>query len=234
MLWQNMHNRNLPHQKLASLVAEQIRAAILSGDYQPGSWLRQQHLADNLGVSQIPVREALKELTVEGLVEHIPYKGARVLAIRVEDVEDLYAQRIFLEGRAAHIAAGRITPAELAQLQQLHQEMGFNQSPEQITNYRRLNRRFHELIYSASRRPYLIRVLNQLWATYPTMLWGNFAQTAVSPLPARDATDQQEHAAIIHALANHDGAAAEQLMQTHIAAVADALLATLQNEREPA
>lgn len=229
-----MHNPNPPHQKLASLVAERIRASILSGDYQPGRWLRQQHLADDLGVSQIPVREALKELTVEGLVEHIPYRGARVLAIQAEDVEDLYAQRIFLEGRAAKIAAEKISPSELDHLRQLHEEMGHHQSPEQITQYRRLNRRFHQLIYTASRRQYLIRVLNQLWATYPTMLWGNFAQTAVSPLPARDATDQQEHAAILHALAAHDAVAAEALMQNHIAAVAEALLATLQSTREAA
>lgn len=227
-----MHKPNLPHRKLASLVAEQIRAAILNGEYQPGSWLRQQHLADVLGVSQIPVREALKELTVEGLVEHIPYKGVRVLATKVEDIEDIYAQRIFLEGRAARLAASQITPEELEHLRQLHAEMQDNLSPEQIAAYRRLNRRFHELIYTASRRQYLIRVLTQLWATYPTMLWGNFAQTAVSPLPARDATDQQEHAAIIHALACHDGAAAEAFMQSHIATVADALLATLQNKRE--
>jgi DNA-binding GntR family transcriptional regulator len=209
------------------MVAEQIRASIFNGDYRPGSWLRQQHLADDLGVSQIPVREALKELTVEGLVEHIPYKGARVLAIKAEDIEDIYAQRIFLEGRAAKIAASRITPEELDQLRQLHQEMLENLSPEQIITYRRLNRRFHELIYTASRRQYLIRVLNQLWATYPTMLWGNFAQTAVSPLPARDATDQEEHAAIIQALANRDGDDAEQQMHAHISAVAAALLATL-------
>lgn len=222
-----MHKQNIPHQKLASLVAEKIRAAILHGEYQPGSWLRQQHLADELGVSQIPVREALKELTVEGLVEHIPYKGARVLEIRGEDIEDIYAQRIFLEGRAARIAANQITPEQLDHLRQLHAEMQDNLSPEQIVSYRRLNRRFHELIYTASRRPYLIRELNQLWATYPTMLWGNFAQTAVSPLPTRDATDQQEHAAIIQALANHDGTAAEQRMQAHIATVAEALLATL-------
>jgi DNA-binding GntR family transcriptional regulator len=205
--------------------------AILSGDYEPGDWLRQQRLAGDLGVSQMPVREALKKLALEGLVEYIPYKGARVLPISLEDVEDLYAQRIFLETRAARMAAARITPSELAELRHTHEQMAASQAAEQLAQYRQLNRRLHELVYTASRRQYLIRTLNQLWAAYPTMLWGNFVQTAVNPLPDRDATDQQEHAAVIDALAAHDGPAAEQAMRVHLSSAAADLLATLRDSR---
>jgi DNA-binding GntR family transcriptional regulator len=217
----------ISHQQLPGMVAERIRAGILEGGYQPGQWLRQQQLAADLGVSQMPVREALKKLALEGLVEYIPYKGARVLAISLEDVEDLYAQRIFLETRAAGIAAAQITPQELAELTELHREMTAQYAAERLAIYRQLNRRFHELVYNASRRQYLIRALNQLWAAYPTMLWGNFAQTAANPLPTRDSTDQQEHEAVLAALAAHDGPAAEEAMRRHLSSVADDLLATL-------
>lgn len=225
-----MSNQNQPHQQLASLVTERIRTSILNGDYQPGQWLRQQHLARDLGVSQIPVREALQKLTVEGLVEHIPYRGTRVLAIGLEEVEDLYAQRSFLEGRAARLAAGRITAQELNDLKNIHQQMETVHEPEEIHRYRLLNRRFHELIYNASRRQYLIRALDQLWATFPTMLWGNFAETALASLPTRNFTDQQEHQAILDALAAGDGPAAERAVQEHINAVAADLLAILQQQ----
>jgi DNA-binding GntR family transcriptional regulator len=219
------------HQQLPTLVAERIRMAILGGDYEPGVWLRQQQLADDLGVSQMPVREALKKLALEGLVEYIPYKGARVLAISLEDVEDLYAQRIFLETRAARLAAEQITASELADLGRLHQEMANHQAAEQITQYRQLNRRFHEVIYAASRRQYLIRTLNQLWAAFPTMLWGNFAQTAAATLPNRDATDQEEHEAILIALTAHDGSAAEWALHNHLSSVAADLLTMLRNSQ---
>ncbi|MFO3797221.1 MAG: GntR family transcriptional regulator, partial [Anaerolineales bacterium] len=82
---------NLTHRQLRNLVADQLRMAILEGRYKPGEWLRQERIAQELNVSQMPVREALKELSAEGLVEHVPYRGTRVLAFSVEDVEDLYA-----------------------------------------------------------------------------------------------------------------------------------------------
>ena len=179
----------------------------------------------------MPVREALKKLALEGLVEYIPYKGARVLAISLEDVEDLYAQRIFLETRAAYIAAAQITPQELAELTELHQEMAARYAADQLAIYRQLNRHFHELVYNASRRQYLIRALNQLWAAYPTMLWGNFAQTAANPLPTRDAADQREHETVLAALAAHDAPAAEEAMRHHLSSVAEDLLATLRDSR---
>ena len=84
------------HRQLRKLVADQIRAAIVDGRFKPGEWLRQERVAQELGVSQMPVREALKELAAEGLIEHVPYRGVRVVALSVEDIEDLYEHRAFL------------------------------------------------------------------------------------------------------------------------------------------
>ncbi|PWH13731.1 MAG: GntR family transcriptional regulator [Anaerolineae bacterium] len=215
------------HRQLRNLVADQLRAAILEGRYRPGEWLRQERLAQELNVSQMPVREALKELAAEGLIEHVPYRGVRVIEFSAEDIEDLYAHRAFLEGRAAAYAAQRITAPELAEIEQIMRSMEQNAAPEKVTIYRQLNRQFHQAIFNASRRDYLIRALSQMWAAFPTMLIGNFAATATHPLPERDATDAAEHQAIFRALQNHQSQEAEAAMRMHILSTARHLLESL-------
>lgn len=214
------------HRQLRKLVAEQVRSAILEGRYKPGEWLRQEKLAQELNVSQMPVREALKELAAEGLIEHVPYRGARVVDISPTDVEDIYSLRAFLESQAAGYAASRITSEELDELKQVQAEIIKNSAPEHLLKYRELNRRFHELIYTASRRPYLIRTLGLLWATFPTMLMGNHPRTASRPLGGRDAIDLQEHADILDALEKRDAKAAARLIKAHIESVQHELVGT--------
>ena len=216
-----------PHRQLRKLVVDKLRSAILNGEIKPGTWLRQERLAQEYQVSQMPVREALKELTAEGLVEHVPYRGVRVIEFSPEDISDLYACRSFIEGLAARAAADVITSAELAQLKELQAQMRAHLQPQVLPEYTELNRRFHRLIFSASRRTYLTRTLNQLWDAFPSMLWGNFARTAGQPLPQRDLADIEEHEAIIEALERHDGAAAEQRVRQHIEESGQHLLSAL-------
>ena len=215
------------HRQLRNFVADQIRTAILGGQFKPGEWLRQEKIAQELNVSQMPVREALKELAAEGLIEHVPYRGVRVIEFSPEDLADLYAHRAFLEGRAAAAAAETILPEELAELKQLQETMEKNLAPEQVTTYRELNRRFHQIIFSASRHEYLIRSLTQMWAAFPTMLIGNYAATADHPLPERDNPDRNEHRAIIEALENRAAPQAEARMQEHILTTGRQLVAFL-------
>jgi DNA-binding GntR family transcriptional regulator len=192
------------HRQLRKLVADQIRTAIFDGRFKPGEWLRQERVAQELGVSQMPVREALKELASEGLIEHVPYRGARVVALSLEDIEDLYEHRAFLESRAAELAAENITAGEIAELKTMLVEME-SLPPEGIAQYRKVNRNFHEKIFHISQREYMIRTLSQMWEAFPTMLIGNFAITAQQPLPQRDLQDQLEHREIVAALESHDG-----------------------------
>jgi len=208
-------------------VEEQLRDSILSGEFEPGTWLRQQRLADELGVSQMPIREALKELAAQGLVEHIPYRGVRVLELSPEDVADLYAHRSFLEGMAARAAAQNVTPELIAELRALQAQMEEHQAPEDLEIYRELNRRFHEVIFTASRRPYLIRTLKQLWETFPTMLWKKFAGVATHSLPERDAGDIPEHCAIVAAFESGDPAQVERAVRQHIETVGGQLTSFL-------
>jgi DNA-binding GntR family transcriptional regulator len=205
-----------PHKQLRHVVADQLRNSILEGHYRPGEWLRQEHLAQELGVSQMPVREALKELTAEGLIEHVPYRGVRVIEFSPDDIEDLYTHRAFLEGKATRLAAQKITAKEISELERLQEQMEQNFARENLATYREINRRFHQVIFTASRRGYLIRTLAQMWAAFPTMLIGNFAITAENPLPNRDAIDSREHRVLIDALKRHDAEASELAMRHHI------------------
>ena len=207
-----MNENTQTHKQLRNVVAERMRTAILEGRYKPGEWMRQERIAQEFGVSQMPVREALKELVSEGLIEHVPYRGARVISFSLEDVQDLYEHRAFLEGLAASIAANLITEAQLEELKGIQTKIEENGTPEQVTRYRELNRQFHQFIFAASGREYLIRTLNQMWAIFPTMLIANFTATAKQPLPQRDHTDNEEHRAIITALEAHDAYLAKKTM----------------------
>jgi DNA-binding GntR family transcriptional regulator len=214
------------HRQLRKLVADQIRTAIFDGRFKPGEWLRQERVAQELGVSQMPVREALKELASEGLIEHVPYRGARVVALSLEDIEDLYEHRAFLESRAAELAAENITAGEIAELKTMLVEME-SLPPEGIAQYRKVNRNFHEKIFHISQREYMIRTLSQMWEAFPTMLIGNFAITAQQPLPQRDLQDQLEHREIVAALESHDGGRAGIAMKTHILSAVHNLIESL-------
>jgi len=212
------------HLQLNKKVSDHIRGAILDGDFQPGEWIRQKRIADELGVSQMPVREALKRLAAEGLVEHIPYRGVRVVTFSIEDIADLYAQRAYLESRAAKAAADWITAKELADLSDLQAQMEQNLNPEKVYEYRDLNRRFHQIIYRSSRRNYLIRTLDQMWLAFPNMLFTHFLQTSSLPLPRKEETDIEEHRLIIARLQKGDGEGAEQIVLQHILASGDAFI----------
>ncbi len=217
------------HKQLRHWVADRLRSQILEGHLKPGEWLRQERIAQEQGVSQMPVREALKQLATEGLVEHVPYRGVRVVEFSPEDVEDLYACRAFIEGMAARHAAAHITDVELAQMEALHHAMVRCDFPGELSEYRELNRRFHSLIFTASRRSYLVRTLAQLWAAFPTMLWSNIPRVAVTSVPERDEPDLAEHAEIVAALMARDPERAERAVRYHIETAGTTLHSAMDN-----
>jgi DNA-binding GntR family transcriptional regulator len=211
-------------------VADRLRSEILEGRRSPGCWLRQESVAREEGVSQTPVREALKQLVAEGLLEHVPYRGIRVVTLSIEDAEDLYASRAVLEPMAARHAAPVITTEELKELASLHERMIACEIPARLKEYRDLNRRFHEAIISASRRPFLTRTLGHLWSAFPTMLWSNVPSVAVVSAPEREDPDAAEHAEIIASLAAHDPERAAAAMKRHVDEAGRTLLAAMRNQ----
>lgn len=220
----------LGHKQLAQRVVDRLRAEILEGRLKPGEWLRQERLAHEHGVSHMPVREALRQLAAEGLVEHIPYRGVRVVQFSVEDVADLYACRSFIEGMAASYAAEKISDDEVAQLERMHTRMVACETPRELPEYRELNRRFHGLIFQASGRSYLVRTLAQLWAAFPTMLWSNIPRIAETSAPGRDEPDAIEHAEIVAAFRAHDGQRAQAAVRRHIESAGRALLEAMRRQ----
>ena len=100
----NQDNLAAP-QLVRDWVEKRLREAILGGLFKPGEWLRQQRVADQLGVSEMPVREALKKLAAEGVVEYLPYRGMRVREYSADDVADIYKVRACMEAMAACAAA---------------------------------------------------------------------------------------------------------------------------------
>jgi len=215
------------HKQLRGWVADRLRADIHEGRIQPGEWLRQERLAQEYGVSQMPVREAFKALVAEGLLEQYPYRGVRVVELSSDDVEDLYATRSFLESRAARAAALNITDEEIRELKEIQTELTTYSQPEQANFYRPLNRNFHQVIADASRRPYLIRALNQMWEIFPAMLWNILPLTTSSSLPEMVEPDWEEHKALIEALENHDPGLCEKLAREHIEKAGKKLLAAM-------
>jgi DNA-binding GntR family transcriptional regulator len=230
------------HKQLRDRVAERLRTMIARGELHGGEWLRQERIAAELGISYTPIREALKQLEAEGLVEHVPYKGVRVVHFHVEDVLDIYTMRAMLEGLAAASAAQRLTDEQLTQLQTLHESMCRLTGPETLNEVRDLNRQFHLIIIEASGRTYLIRTLNTIWTWFPTMLWSQFAPgvssinenaakdtgtvkyTVEESMRQREAADNLEHAGILEALRARNSEAAERLMHAHIDHARQALI----------
>lgn len=202
---------------LRQWVTERIRTDILEGRLTAGEWLRQEQLAQRYEVSQMPVREALKQLISEGLVVHEARRGARVVSVTRQDVADLYACRAVVEGMAARSAAMHITPEQLAEMRRLLGEMKSHLGSPHIAEYRELNRRFHSIISAAAPdRSFLAHTLSQIWSTFPSMLWSNVATTAKAPLPGRAPHDVSEHEAILAALEAHDPDQAERAVRAHI------------------
>ena len=216
--------------QLRQVIAKRIRGSILANDIKAGEWLRQDQLAQEFGVSHTPVREALQDLAGEGLVERVPYRGVRVLEFSLADLLDLYACRAVAEGLAARYAAQNVTPEELQELEHAFQQLKNTPINVNVDEHRKLHRQFHQLIHSLSRHAYLIRSLNQMWNTFPTLMLSNFEQTANRPI-GRGAAAEAEHRAILDALHAHDGESAERLMQQHIQATAQSIAAVVEQNR---
>src|SRR5690349_20497608 len=101
------------------LAYDAIRGRIVDGAVAPGQWLRESSVADSLGLSRTPVREALRMLATEGVIEMVPNRGARVVSWTTADIDEVYRLRALLEGHGAALAARAATPEQLAHIQRL-------------------------------------------------------------------------------------------------------------------
>lgn len=187
-------------------VAQHIRDLILAGELRPGVRLDQNALADSLGVSRVPVREALITLETEGLVTSISRRGSFVSALEPVDIVDHYE----MYGRLSGMAAARVSQSErrtevLAQLDDLSARMRATSAPEDLDA---LNYRFHQVINHADSSQRLRAVLRSLANSMPTQFYGG--QQASWCAEALD-----EHDFIVKCIRNGDGHAASAAMVKH-------------------
>ena len=144
-------------------VHQDLRDAIIEGRYIPGSPLRLNRLTEEFGVSLIPIREALRRLEVERLVETSPNRGARVAGISPEDVADVYSMRVLLESEALARAWPRLTPEVIDELTKLRDRMAQQISKGDPEGYE-LHRRLHFEIYERADSPWLLYLIEILWS----------------------------------------------------------------------
>lgn len=200
---------------------DSVRTMILRGDYAPGARLGEVELAQALGVSRTPVREALRHLSAEGLVDITPNKGARVVDFSPEDLEHVFVLRAHVEGLAARLAAPRISDAQLDELQASAQQMAAHALPgpdQDLDLVYGLNARFHALVVGATGSNVLPGVVDSLVHTGAVLrtLHG-FDDDAM-----RRST--QHHLEIVAALRAHDGLWAESVMRSHLMSARASLL----------
>jgi DNA-binding GntR family transcriptional regulator len=218
-----MSGRNpirLHKQTLAEAAVEVLRRAILDRQLKPGEWLRQEALAEEMGISQITVRDALNQLVGEGMVVRVPYKGVRVVSLDVRDIENICAMRGLLEGLAAELAAESITSQELTQMRKVLPESTISAEMDSVKRARDANREFHEIAIRASRRPFLARVLKQLWDWLdPYMLYGGTFQAteeAREEMLKHSERDLKRHYQLLEALEARDGEQARRVVEKYV------------------
>lgn len=195
---------------LGQRVFHRIREDILSGKYKKNEELKEKTIGEELGVSRTPVREALCQLELEGLVTIISNKGAYVVGFSVEDIQDIYEIRSVLEGLCARRAAVRVTKEQLEELEEnlflteFHVEKGH---AEQVVE---LDTRFHEILYEACQS----KVLEHALRDYHHYLERVRKVTLASK--KRSTESNNEHKQILEALKERDAKKAEAYANQHI------------------
>lgn len=202
-------------------VFEILKEAILNGHLKPGQRLPQDQLAEDMGVSRMPVREAINKLEMQGLIKVIPHKGAIVVNFSTADLEDIFQMRILLEEHATKLAAKTITAKTLTKLKNIQGKIEDALQEKQYEDLFCLNKEFHTLIYKESKSPRLLQLILDLWESFPKYsLFPNQAQESI-----------HDHNRIYQALNNGNIEAASRAMRCHIQDSATAVLSYLKKKK---
>ncbi len=193
---------------LGEFVLDRLRDAIRRGRYVPGQRIREAEVADWLGVSRTPVREAFRRLQSDGLLKLTPWRGAVVAELDRAQVMELYATRRTLEGTAAALAAQHASEAEIAEFfDLLDQDAAAGDNVKRRT---RINRQFHQALYRAAHNRYLMQALNALGDSLALL------KSTTYEVPGRPDQARREHQKIADAIRNRDADAAERATRAHI------------------
>lgn len=214
------------YKPLRELVFENIRQAIVKGIFAPGERLMEIQLADDLGVSRTPVREAIRKLELEGFVVMIPRRGTYVANLSIKDINDVYEIRISLDVLAAGLAAERIEPEELEELNRLLLEISEAARTGPMDKIVRLDTAFHDVLYKASRNDRLRNIINNLREQI-TGIRGTSMR-----YPGRLADTLEEHRALVDSIAARDSERAQAAARIHLENAEHTLLKAMAEEQQ--
>jgi len=208
-------------------VVSGIRDLIVEGDLAAGSRVSERELCDRFGVSRTPLREALKVLASEGLVELTPNRGARIIRLTESDVEEMFEVMGTLEGLAGELAAEHIVDEELAEVKALHYQMALHHARRELMPYFRLNQEIHRKIFEISRNRTLLAVYRGLAGRIrrPRYL-ANISEP-------RWAEALKEHEAILAALEAKDGSTLGRILKDHLSRTCETVKQALSAEATP-
>ena len=209
---------SIPRQVLHHEAAVRLRLLIVEGRIAPGAKLNERALAEQLQVSRTPLREAIKTLAAEGLVELLPNRGAVAAQLSAQDVADTFEVIAGLEGQSGELAAQRITAPELAEIRALHYEMLAAHTRRDLPTYYRLNAQIHERINAAARNP----VLSQTYRNVNARLQALRFRSNFDERKWQHAVN--EHEAMVALLTSRDAAALRALLVQHLENKRDAVL----------
>lgn len=198
----------LVHQQLSQLVTARLRDQILAGEFAPGDRLVEGRIAEDLDVSRVPVREALRALAAEGLVEIRPRHGAVVASLEPSAAREMVQIRATLEGLNARLAAEHRTPQLLQQIEQVLAEGRTRLESGEGNGLQDLNTRFHDLLYAAGANAMLAELMRSLRERTQRL----FIETSEDEVRQ----SWEEHAAILRAVQSGDAALAALLAERHV------------------
>ena len=198
-------------------VAERLRQRIFAHELAPGDWIDEQRLADEYGISRTPLREALKVLASEGLVELKPRRGCYVTEISRQDLDDIFPLLAMLEGRCAGDAVRQAKPADIAELNDIHARLESAADERRIDAFFEVNQEFHKRIQELAGNRRMLSVIQDLRKAL------KLSRLHSLSLEGRLQQSLAEHRAIMAAIKAGDATRAEKLMCDHILCGREAL-----------
>ena len=198
-------------------VAERLRQRIFAHELTPGTWIDEQKLAEQYGISRTPLREALKVLASEGLVELKPRRGCYVTEISPQDLDDIFPLMAMLEGRCAAEAVNNASPLDIATLKSIHEQLESAARDGRIDAFFEANQEFHKKIQELAGNRWMLSVIQDLRKVL------KLSRLHSLSLEGRLQQSLDEHRVIMAAFEARESAKAEKLMHDHLLSGREAL-----------
>ena len=214
------------YKPLREVVSEALRQAIQDGRLYPGERLMEIQLAEELGVSRTPIREAIRKLEQEGFVVMIPRRGTYVADVSLKDISQVFEIRTSLEELAAGLAAERITTEEIEAMERLLVEIGRYIEDGDMKKIVAADVDFHDILYRASRNDRLADIIHNL--REQTLRF----RTSSMSRPGRLVKTWEEHRQLVEAIANHNELQARKIARLHMEHSERALLNGMQEDKK--